>query len=52
MLYISQVLGQPILDARGELIATISDILVRYGREDYPPVIGVVARLRRRNLLS
>jgi magnesium transporter len=49
MLYISQVLGQPIVDARGEQIATISDILVRYGSEDYPPVIGVVARLRRRN---
>ncbi len=49
MLYISQVLGQPIVDARGEQIATISDVLVRYGSDDYPPVIGVVARLRRRN---
>lgn len=49
MLYLSQVLGRPILDARGEKIASINDVLVRYGSEDYPPVIGIVARLRRRN---
>lgn len=49
MLYLSQVLGQPISDVRGERIATVRDVLVRYGSEDYPPVIGVVARLRRRN---
>src|SRR5829696_9113513 len=49
MLYVSQVIGRPILDARNEKIADISDILVRYGSDDYPPVIGVVARYRRRN---
>ena len=49
MLYVSQIIGQPILDARNDKIAAISDVLVRYGSEDYPPVIGVVARLRRRN---
>jgi CBS domain-containing protein len=49
MLYVSQVLGQSIVDARGEKIAVISDVLVRYGSEDYPPVIGIVARLRRRS---
>src|SRR5215212_8265792 len=49
MLYVSQMIGRPILDARNEKIADISDILVRYGSDDYPPVIGVVARLRRRN---
>ncbi len=48
MLYLSQVLGEPIMDARGEQIALIWDVLVRYGSEDYPPVIGVVAKLRRR----
>ena len=45
MLYLSQILGRPINDARGERIAVINDVLVRYGSEDYPPVIGVVARL-------
>ncbi|MBA2379280.1 MAG: magnesium transporter [Blastocatellia bacterium] len=49
MLYLSQILGRPIFDARGERIAAVNDVLVRYGREDYPPLIGVVARLRRRN---
>jgi CBS domain-containing protein len=49
MLYLSQILSRPIYDSRNEKIATINDILVSYGSEDYPPVIGVVARYRRRN---
>ena len=42
MLYLSQVLSRPIYDSRGDKIASINDILVRYGVEDYPPVIGLV----------
>ncbi len=49
MLYLSQTLGQPIFDARGEQIAFIRDVIVRYGEDDYPPIIGLVARYRRRN---
>lgn len=49
MLYLSQILGRPILDAEGEKIASIKDVIVRYGEEDYPPVLGLVARYRRRN---
>jgi Mg/Co/Ni transporter MgtE (contains CBS domain) len=49
MLYLSQMLGRPVLDSRGEKIASVNDILVRYGSEDYPPVIGIVARFRRRD---
>ena len=49
MLYVSQILNRPIFDARNEKIAAINDILVRYGDEEYPPVIGLVARYRRRN---
>ena len=49
MLYVSQIIGQPIFDARNDKIASIKDVLVRYGKDDYPPVIGVVARFRRRN---
>lgn len=49
MLYVSQLLGQPITDVRSEKIASISDVLVHYGSEDYPPVIGLVARYRRRS---
>lgn len=48
MLYLSQILGRPIFDARNEKIAVIKDVMVRYGEEDYPPVIGLVARYRRR----
>lgn len=49
MLYLSQILGRPIFDGRNEKIATIADVIVRYGQEEYPPVIGLVARYRRRN---
>ncbi len=49
MLYLSQILGGPIFDAESEKIASIRDVIVRYGAEDYPPVIGLVARYRRRD---
>ncbi len=48
MLYVSQILNKPILDARNESIAAIKDVVVRYGRQEHPPVIGLVARYRRR----
>ncbi len=49
MLYLSQILGRPIFDAEGERIAVIKDMIVRYGEADYPPMVGLVARYRRRN---
>lgn len=49
MLYVSQIVGRPVLDFRGERIASIKDVIVRYGSEDYPPVVGLVARFRRRD---
>ena len=49
MLYLSQILNRPILDARSDSIATIRDLIVRYGKEEYPPVIGLVATYRRRD---
>ncbi|MEP6786821.1 MAG: magnesium transporter MgtE, partial [Acidobacteriota bacterium] len=49
MLYVSQILNRPIFDARDEKIAVINDVLVKYGEEEHPPVIGIVARYRRRN---
>ena len=48
MLYVSQILGRPIYDARNDKIAVIKDVIVRYGEEDYPPVIGLIARYNRR----
>ena len=49
MLYVSQILNRPVFDTRKEKIAVIKDVIVRYGLEDYPPLIGLVARYRRRN---
>src|SRR5581483_10326684 len=49
MLYLSQVLGRPILDLDGERVATLRDVIVRLGEEDHPPVSGFVARYRRRD---
>jgi CBS domain-containing protein len=49
MLYLSQVLGRPIRDLEGERVATIKDVIVRLGKDDHPPVAGLVARYRRRD---
>ena len=49
MLYLSQVLGQPIRDLEGERVATVKDVIVRLGEDDHPPVTGLVARYRRRD---
>lgn len=49
MLYLSQVLGRPIIDLEGERVATLKDVIVRLGEDDYPPVAGFVARYRRRD---
>src|SRR5438445_6871298 len=48
MLYLSQVLGRPILDLEGERVATIKDVLVRLGEDAHQPVTGFIARFRRR----
>ncbi len=49
MLYLSQVLGRPIVDLEGERVATLKDVIVRLGEDDHPPVAGFVARYRRRD---
>ncbi len=49
MLYLSQVIGRPIQDVEGEKIAAIKDVVVRYGKDDYPPIVGVMARYLRRD---
>jgi magnesium transporter len=49
MLYLSQILGRPVYDVEGEKMAGIRDIVVRFGENDYPPVVGLVARINRRN---
>ncbi len=47
-LYLSQVLDRPVLDAQGERIARIQDLVVRFGSGPHPAVSGLVAREGRR----
>jgi CBS domain-containing protein len=49
MLYLSQLLGRPILEVEGERVATLKDVIVRLG-SDHPPVTGLVARFGRLDL--
>lgn len=49
MLYVSQILNRPIYDPRKTRVAVIRDIVVRYGSEEHPPVLGLVARFNRRD---
>jgi len=43
MLYLSQVIGRPILDAQGAAIGKVADLIVAIG-DRYPPVTGLVVR--------
>lgn len=43
------MIGRPIHDSRNEKFAVIKDVIVSYGSEDYPPLVGLVARFRRRD---
>jgi len=48
-LYLSQILGKPILDAEGAEIAWVKDLLVQFEDTAHPPVSGLVARHDRRD---
>lgn len=48
MLYLSQMIGRSVFSLGGEQIGTVRDIVVNYGRADYPPVVGIVAKFNRR----
>ncbi|MDP9482481.1 MAG: PRC-barrel domain-containing protein, partial [Chloroflexota bacterium] len=41
MLYLSQVIGQPVRDRNGDPIGKVADLIVAVG-ERYPPVTGIV----------
>ena len=44
MLFLSQVVGKPVLDRRGEAFGKVRDLIVALG-ERYPPVTGLVTRV-------
>jgi CBS domain-containing protein len=49
MLYLSQVISGAIRDRDGERVAVVRDVVVQLGAGEHPPLIGLVARYRRRN---
>nr|MBA2374060.1 PRC-barrel domain-containing protein [Chloroflexota bacterium] len=49
MLYLSQAIGRPVLDAHGEPLGKVDDLLVAVG-ERYPPVTGLVVATDRRRI--
>lgn len=48
-LYLSQILGKPIVDAQDATIARVKDLIVQFGDAAHPPVGGLVARHDRRD---
>jgi magnesium transporter len=49
MLYLSQAIGRPVLDAHGEPIGKVDDLIVAIG-DRYPPVTGLVVATGRRGI--
>src|SRR5690349_10028757 len=49
MLYLSQAIGRPVLDAHGEPIGKVDDLIVAIG-DRYPPVTGLVVATSRRRI--
>ena len=47
MLYLSQAIGRPVLDANGEPLGKVDDLIVAVG-DRYPPVTGLVVVTDRR----
>ncbi len=42
MLYLSQVIGKPVLDGTGEAFDTISDLVIYQGTEKFPRITGIL----------
>ena len=49
MLYLSQAIGRPVLDANGEPLGKVDDLIVAVG-DRYPPVTGLVVATNRRRI--
>jgi len=49
MLFLSQVVGRPVRDTRGEPMGKVADLIVAVG-ERYPPVTGLVVATDRRKI--
>ncbi len=49
MLFLSQIIGRPVLDPADEPLGTVADLLVAIG-DQYPPVTGLVVHTNRRRI--
>ena len=49
MLYLSQAIGRPVLDANGDPLGKVADLIVAVG-DRYPPVTGLVVATDRRRI--
>jgi CBS domain-containing protein len=49
MLYLSQAIGRPVLDANGEPLGKVDDLIVALG-DRYPPVTGLVVATDKRRI--
>src|SRR6476620_9360892 len=49
MLYLSHAIGRPVLDATGEPLGKVDDLIVAVG-DRYPPVTGLVVATDRRRI--
>ena len=49
MLYLSQAIGRPVLDANGDPLGKVDDLIVAVG-DRYPPVTGLVVATDRRRI--
>ncbi len=49
MLYLSQAIGRPVLDANGEPLGKVDDLIVAVG-DRYPPVTGLVVATDKRRI--
>jgi len=43
---LTELLDKPVRDPNGEAFASLRALVVRIGHDTYPPVIGLVARLK------
>ncbi len=48
MLYLSQILGRSVFSLGGEQIGEVKDVVVNYGSSEYPPLVGIVGKFKRR----
>lgn len=49
VLHLSRVIKRPLVDAEGDRMGRVEDLIVRVG-EPHPPVVGAVVRIARRDL--